>query len=166
MFPSSFLDTQDLAIFTDDKDRPLLLAPASERRNLCLACRSVGVIFADAGKRFCLCRKPGEDSRWDITAFTLVRHGESRGDAAIRAVAEKTGLSDIQMRKLTTSFLEEPEGATWLTLYAARGGEPVLNDDEEYLFADLDELESLGEHLAALLSPTLLLAISVLRRKR
>lgn len=146
-----------LAEYTDERGRLLLLAPPDGEVGP-LRRKMAGVLVLDTeGRLFvrCLSGDEGGPGRWDISAVTPVRAGESREDAAERAL----GVAGISLAELPGSAVPSGKEGVF-TLF--RCLVPVATSDFPYeagTFLDQDELLGLAEEVPELLTPVLLEAL-------
>lgn len=157
MFP---LDDDTLIEYTDNADRPLLVAPWSEARRIGLICRIAGVILRDAQKRVCIRRRKEENTGrrlWDVTAVTPVHLGESREDAAYRVLAAELGIHDVILTPFAVFMPNELGEPVHFSLFSARisleSPDPVRMG--EHLFLDEDELNGLAGQMPEMLTTVL-----------
>lgn len=146
-----------LAEYTDERGRLLLLAPPDGEAGP-LRRKMAGVLVLDTeGRLFVRCPSGEGDGpgRWDISAVTSVRAGESREDAAERAL----GVAGISLAELPGGAVPSGKEAVF-TLF--RCLVPVGTPDFPYeagTFLDQDELLGLAEEVPELLTPVLLEAL-------
>lgn len=157
------VEQDDLIEYTDDADRPLLLAPRSAARRLGLTHRVAGVVLRDARRRVCVRRRGAVDGprRWDLSAIAHVRRGEAREDAARRALETETGIREAVLIELAAFVPADAEESVRVTLFSARSARELPDPERtgEYMFLDADELEGLAGQMPELLTPALLWAV-------
>ena len=149
----------------DKKNRPLaILSKRSAHRQL-LMHRSVQVLVFNPEKKIYLQKRnknkqffPG---RWDISARTHPRAGESTYDAAIRALREELNL-EIEHPQLVRELPASPEtGFEHVTLYAVTKNtlpiSPNIELASEGFYYSPEELTCLVKEFRELLTPNLVI---------
>lgn len=142
-----------LAEYTDEQGRLLLLAPVDAGPGPLLR-KMAGVLLLDRGRRLWVRRPAASGSqRWDLSAATPIRPGESREEAAARAL----GVPGIELAPIPGGMIRCGE-ETFAFLYGVlSAGMP--DRPEEGAFLDRDELLGLAVEVPELLTPALLEAI-------
>lgn len=158
-------DTDHLVEVIDGNNRPLaVLSKRSVHRQL-LMHRSVQVLVFNPEKKIFLQKrnqnKPFFPGRWDISARTHPRAGESAFDAAIRALKEELNL-EIEHPQLVRELPAGPEtGFEHVTLFeVTKNTLPVVPNDEaasEGFYYSPEELTCMVKEFRELLTPNLVI---------
>lgn len=143
-----------LAEYTDERGRLLLLAPPEAGPGP-LRRKMAGVLLLDRGLRLWVRRPAGSGpGRWDVSAATPVLAGESREEAAVRAL----GTRGIELAEIPGGAIVCGEEAFTFFRGAAPAAMPGF-PGEAGVFLDRDELLGLAGEVPDLLAPALLGAV-------
>ncbi|EGB13663.1 NUDIX hydrolase [Pseudodesulfovibrio mercurii] len=158
-------DTDHLVEVIDKDNRPLaVLSKRSVHRQL-LMHRSVQVLVFNPDKKIFLQKrnlnKPFFPGRWDVSARTHPRAGESDFDAAIRALREELNL-EIEQPQLIRELPAGPEtGFEHVSLFeVTRNTLPVVPNGDavcEGFYYSPEELTCLVKEFRELLTPNLVI---------
>ena len=153
MFPER-LKSAILAEYMDERGRLLLVAPPEAGAGP-LVRKMAGVLLLD-GRRRLWVRRPAANSeeRWDISAGTPVRPGESLWEAAARAL----GTPEIELAEVPDGVIRCGEEAFTFFYGVLPAGMPD-RPEEAGVFLDQDEVRGLAGEVPDLLTPALLHAV-------
>ena len=163
-YPYVLPSRERLLEVVDNKDRPLLIMPGEQALNQHLPHRKVRVALRDTKGRLLLVRPSladGSAGQWTLPG-TRTRAGESREDAALRALAEILGITQTEVRGTER---REPSPAcsgktAFFTATLEEGAARMQTVGEgEVLFVDNDELQGLATHFPDLLMRELVQSI-------
>lgn len=158
-YPYLVPPSDELVEVVDAHDRPLMLMPTAQAEEQGLPFRGVRVLLCDAQARALVVRPVREDGTaglWTLPA-ARVRGGEPRETAALRALEQSVGVTDVLLRaaEKKDSF-RNPRNSIFVALLSAHAPAPRAVNVSEFLFLDSDELHGLAEHFPTLLEPDLL----------
>ena len=143
-----------LAEYTDERGGLLLLAPPEAAPGPLLR-KMAGVLVLDRGLRLWVRRPAAMGAQgWDISAATPIRAGESRGEAAARAL----GAPEIELAEVPDGVIRCGEEAFAFFYGVLSAGMPD-RPEEAGVFLDRDELLGLAREVPDLLTPALLQAV-------
>lgn len=175
---------EDLIEVIDAADKPLLLMSKADVLSQSLPHRVVMVALRNHEGRILATRRtfagpstvlptlphaPQEEHEyvWGLSASTRVRAGESRLDAARRALLLDAGISDVPLvyRASKAPVLQSTEAFASLQVTLFMGGPTSIipgNDTEAQgtMLLDKDELEGLANYFPGVLSPGLAWAVT------
>lgn len=162
-YPYALAPSDDLVEVVDTHDRPLMLMPLGQAEEQGLPFRGVRVLLCDAQGRALLVRSTREDGTaglWTLPS-ARVRGGEPREAAALRALEQSVGITDVLMRaaEKKDSF-KNPRNSIFVAFLSAHAPTPRAASISEILFLDSDELHGLAEYFPTLLEPELLRCLS------
>lgn len=156
-------DHHNLLEVVDDNNRPIAALPVDITHRQLLKHRSVQVMIFNTEKKVFLQKRHREKSifpgRWDISARTHPRVGESTETAAIRVLSEKLDM-DVEALQLIRTLPACPETAFEnMSIYAlTKNTQPITPNPKEvaegYYFSN-EELTCLIKEFRELLTPNL-----------
>lgn len=159
----------------DSHDRPFVLMPKADVLRQGLSHRGVVVAIRSGKDRIVVTKRPADtstdtsiDTVWGLFAYTRVRVGESRLDAALRALKRDADMQEAQLTYAAAKAPLLPAKNTFdlqhITLFIAkpatdpRTTPPSQNPD--LLFLDKDELQGMATHFPEMLSVALRWSVS------
>ena len=156
-------NTTYLVEVVDDNNRPLAILPKDLVHRQLLKHRSVQVLVFNPDKKIFLQKRnknklffPG---RWDISARTHPRVGESTFDAAIRVLYDDLHLEDDSPQFIRTLAACSETGFEHVTLYSVikntQAIVPNLEEVSEGYYFSREELTCLIKEFRELLTPNL-----------
>lgn len=162
-YPYTLPPSDDLVEVVDAHDRPLMLMPVAQAEEQNLPFRGVRVLLCDAQGRALVVRPLQEDGTpglWSLPS-ARVRGGEPREAAALRALEQSVGITDVLLRAAEKKdSLRNPRNSIFVALLSAHAPTPRAVNVSEFLFLDSDELHGLAEHFSTLLESELLRCLS------
>lgn len=156
-------DKNDFVEIVDNDNRPIAVLPKDMAHRQLLKHRSIQVLVFDTEKKLYLQKRntnklffPG---RWDVSARTHPRVGESTVDAALRVLHDELQL-DIENPQFLRTLPACPEtGFEHVTMFAVtKFSQPIipnLNEVSEGYFFSREELTCLVKEFRELLTPNL-----------
>lgn len=156
-------DNNELVEIVDDNNRPLAVLPKELAHRQLLKHRSVQVLVFDIEKKLYLQKRntnklffPG---RWDVSARTHPRVGESTQDAALRVLHDELQL-DVESPQFLRTLPACPEtGFEHVTMFAVlKNTQPIvpnINEVSEGYYFSREELTCLVKEFRELLTPNL-----------
>ncbi|MEG2171899.1 MAG: NUDIX domain-containing protein [Desulfovibrionaceae bacterium] len=157
----------------DSHDKPFLLMPKAEVLAQNLSHRVVMVALRNREGRILVTHRGAtidtEPVRiWGLSASTRVRAGESRIDAALRALSFDAGINTAQLiygagkapHILGTTSFDLLHITLFIAESATAPGTVEPEQNAEVMFLDKDELEGMAQHFPDMLSTGLLWAIT------
>ena len=143
-----------ISLFTKEGER----AGSSEKVEALKAGHIRGVarilIFNDVGKVFLQKRNKDKQvapNTWDISVGGHVDEGETFAEAAKREAQEELGIQNLELKEITTFYLEEPSkygtGKSFDTLYSAVYSEEIRLREEEIQDGEWVDLDTLRKEI-------------------
>ena len=147
----------------DKQNRRLCVLPFSEVRRQSLCHRAVLVLIFNPGNKVYLRKRSPQKKlypgRLDLSITGRVLVGESREEAAIRALREELGIYADGIDPLMEISAELEAGPGFVTLFSLDCRGRAINSDawgaDRGLFVDKGELDYLAENFREMLTPRL-----------
>ncbi len=155
---------KNLVEVLDSAFTPIMVMDIDEARRRRLAYKAVAVALYNSKKKICVVRRAESRATfpgcWDLSAVDFVHATEAVEEAALRVLAETTGLDDIPLRfKASLQAAPGEPSSAGINLFMAgpAKAKPSLNPSLalESMFLDCDELSGLKETFPELLTPWL-----------
>lgn len=160
---------EELIEVIDASDKPFLLMPKAEVLRQGLPHRGVVVAVRSGKKRILVSKQAlaNADGTWELSAHTRIRAGESRLDAALRALSRHESMDIAQLHYAASKASNFPATTLFerqhITLYIADiATAPNISSpsqETDRMFLDKDELQGMSTHFPEMLSPVLLWAV-------
>lgn len=156
-------DNSDLVEIVDDTNRPIAVLPKEIAHRQLLKHRSIQVLVFDPDKKLYLQKRNSSKlffpGRWDVSARTHPRIGESTVDAALRVLKDELQLEVDHPQFLRTLPACAETGFEHVTMYAvSKNTQPIIPNEQEvsegYYFSR-EELTCLIKEFRELLTPNL-----------
>lgn len=148
----------------DERNRPLCVLSLSEARRQSLCHRAVLVLLFNPGNKVYLKKRSPQKElypgRLDLSITGHVRVGESREEAAIRALREGLGIYADGIDPLMEISAGPETGLGFVTFFSLDCRGRAINSDawgtDCGLFVDKGELDYLAENFREMLTPRLI----------
>lgn len=154
----------------DSDDRPFVLMPRAEVLRQGLSHRGVVVAVRSNRGRILISKRPadtGSEILWGLSAYARIRAGESRVDAALRALMQAAGMQAQVVYGAAKAPVLPARNAfdlQHITLFVADiatdPSSTAPNQDPDRMLLDKDELQGMNTHFPEMLSPALRWAVS------
>ncbi|MDY7001884.1 MAG: NUDIX domain-containing protein [Thermodesulfobacteriota bacterium] len=147
----------------DKQNRPLCVLPFSEVRRQSLCHRAVLVLVFNPGNKVYLQKRSPQKElypgRLDLSITGHVRVGESREEAAVRALREELGIYADGIDPLVEVWAGPQTGLGFVTFFPLDCRGRAINFEawgaDRGLFVDKGELDYLAENFREMLTPSL-----------